>query len=49
MAGMWLKRELKAIVSRRNEGGGVQTHTAGFQGDANMISVPIGENTIGSG
>ena len=23
MAGMWLKRELKAIVSRRNEGGGI--------------------------
>ena len=29
--------------------GGVQTHTAGFQGDANMIAVLIGENTIGSG
>ena len=27
----------------------MQTHTASFKGDANMMAVPIDENTIGSG
>ena len=53
MAGMWLKKELKAIVSRRKlmrGGGGDGANTCSkLQGDVNMIAVPIDENTIASG